>query len=209
MVDLWWETRNYFEAGGWIMIPLVVVSIWLWTLIVVKLYDLALVRSETKILKKMDVQQVSDTHYLSRERLSGWPGKIFDRFTAWRMNRPDTDRRLLSGLLIGQTSRLDRHVDTILVLATVSPLIGLLGTVSGMITTFDVISDFGTGNAKGLAGGISEALITTQGGLMAALPGLFMGNFIRRRVERAKHEMERFCLMLLNTPPGSAGMRKG
>jgi hypothetical protein len=56
------------------------------------------------------------------------------------------------------------------VLAAVAPLLGLLGTVTGMIATFDVLAVFGTGNAKAMAGGISEALITTQTGLLVALP---------------------------------------
>ncbi len=92
-------------------------------------------------------------------------------------------------------------MDTILVLASLAPLMGLLGTVSGMLTTFDVIALFGTGNARALAAGVSEALITTQSGLVVALPGLFMGNFIRRRVDRLKGRLERYCFSLIEIPP--------
>ena len=72
-----------------------------------------------------------------------------------------------------------------------------------MITTFEVISRFGTGNAKALAGGISEALITTQLGLMVALPGLFLGNLIRRRVEKIKARIRGYCLSLVRTGEGN------
>jgi biopolymer transport protein ExbB len=61
--------------------------------------------------------------------------------------------------------------------------LGLLGTVTGMIATFDVLSVFGTGNAKAMAGGISEALITTQTGLLVAIPGLYMKGFLDRRAD--------------------------
>ena len=84
---------------------------------------------------------------------------------------------------------LDRHLAVIGVLATVAPLLGLLGTVLGMIATFDIIAIFGTGNAKAMAGGISQALITTQTGLLVAIPGLYMRSFLARRAENLKHRI--------------------
>ena len=78
------------------------------------------------------------------------------------------------------------------------PLLGLLGTVTGMITTFDVISEFGTGNARALASGISEALVTTQSGLVVAVPGLLIGGFLFQRAQKIKGRMELFCIGLQN-----------
>ncbi|WP_300675074.1 MotA/TolQ/ExbB proton channel family protein, partial [Desulfoluna sp.] len=72
----------------------------------------------------------------------------------------------------------------------VAPLLGLLGTVSGMITTFDVIALFGTGNARAMAGGISESLITTQSGLSVAIPGMFMGVLLTRRSRRLAAKLD-------------------
>jgi len=86
-------------------------------------------------------------------------------------------------------SSLDRHLGLIGVLAALAPLLGLLGTVTGMIATFDIISIFGTGNARAMAGGISEALITTQTGLVVAIPGLYMSNFLNRRSENLKQRI--------------------
>jgi len=68
-----------------------------------------------------------------------------------------------------------------------------------MISTFAVISQFGTGNAKALASGISEALITTQTGLIVAVPGLFLANYLSRKSEKKKERMKRFCLGLLRS----------
>ena len=70
-----------------------------------------------------------------------------------------------------------------------APLLGLLGTVTGMMSTFEVMSLFGTGNAKGMAGGISEALITTQTGLIVAIPGLYMKNFLERRAQALQRQL--------------------
>jgi biopolymer transport protein ExbB len=64
------------------------------------------------------------------------------------------------------------------------PMLGLLGTVDGMIQTFDVLTVFGTGNARGMAGGISIALITTMGGLLAALSGMYFSTQLEQRVAR-------------------------
>jgi biopolymer transport protein ExbB len=64
------------------------------------------------------------------------------------------------------------------------PMLGLLGTVDGMIQTFDVMTVFGTGNARGMAGGISVALITTMGGLLTALSGLYFTTHLEERVSR-------------------------
>ena len=94
------------------------------------------------------------------------------------------------------TSSLNRHLWLIAVLAALAPLMGLLGTVTGMIATFDVISIFGTGNAKAMAGGISEALITTQTGLLVAIPGLYMSGFLSRRAESLKQRISAVGIFL-------------
>ena len=84
---------------------------------------------------------------------------------------------------------IDKHIPIIKTLALIAPLLGLLGTVTGMIKTFGVISMFGTGNVRLMTKGISEALITTQTGLIVAIPGLYMSRFLERRSERIKHDL--------------------
>jgi biopolymer transport protein ExbB len=84
----------------------------------------------------------------------------------------------------------------IAVLAGVAPLLGLLGTVLGMIQTFEVIAIFGTSNAKAMAGGISVALVTTQSGLVVAIPGLFVSGFLTRRSRRLESALDEFSLAL-------------
>jgi biopolymer transport protein ExbB len=107
------------------------------------------------------------------------------------------DRITIESLRLRQGTHLDSYTKMIIILASVAPLLGLLGTVGGMISTFAVISQFGTGNAKALASGISEALITTQTGLIVAVPGLFLANYLDRRVQQNKERMKRFCIGLL------------
>jgi biopolymer transport protein ExbB len=92
--------------------------------------------------------------------------------------------------LLVETGRLGRGLTMIAVLAGVAPLLGLLGTVTGMIDMFSVIAAQGGGNAKGLSGGISEALICTQAGMMAAIPLLLAHAWLSRLAERRSHLLE-------------------
>ena len=91
------------------------------------------------------------------------------------------DRFLIDETVLRLNRRLTDYLALIGVLAAIAPLLGLLGTVIGMIATFDVLAVFGAGNAKAMAGGISEALITTQTGLLVSIPGLYMKGFLDRR----------------------------
>ncbi|KKN13532.1 hypothetical protein LCGC14_1005510, partial [marine sediment metagenome] len=79
---------------------------------------------------------------------------------------------------------LQRYMMIIRTLTVALPMLGLLGTVDGMIQTFDVMTVFGTGNARGMAGGISIALITTMGGLLTALSGLYFSTQLSQRTTR-------------------------
>ncbi len=96
----------------------------------------------------------------------------------------------VSDALLQQSVRLDRFSGLILVIAAVAPLLGLLGTVTGMISTFDVITQFGTGDPKLLATGISIALITTQVGLIVAIPTLLLGNVLNGWSSSLKNDLE-------------------
>ena len=91
-----------------------------------------------------------------------------------------------------------RFGSAILVIASVSPLLGLLGTVTGMISTFDVITEFGTGDPKLLSGGISIALVTTKLGLIIAIPALLVGSLLSAWARNIKRDMEHAALRVTN-----------
>lgn len=95
-------------------------------------------------------------------------------------------------------SRLTRFLRSLQAIASISPLLGLLGTVIGMIKTFIVIGQQGVGNAQALAGGISEALITTAAGLSVAIPTVVFYYIIRFRSERVTLELEKSASEIIN-----------
>jgi len=96
----------------------------------------------------------------------------------------------MESALLAEAPHLERSLSLLGALAGVAPLLGLLGTVSGMIATFDTISAVGTGNPRLLSGGISEALITTQWGLMVAIPLLLAHAGLARWVQRREAMLE-------------------
>jgi biopolymer transport protein ExbB len=114
----------------------------------------------------------------------------------------DRDREHIEDIvaesILHESSRLDKFGSVILVIAAVSPLLGLLGTVTGMIATFDIITEFGTGDPKLLSGGISIALVTTELGLIVAIPILMIGNLLSGWAEKVKDSMEHSALHLIN-----------
>lgn len=92
---------------------------------------------------------------------------------------------------------LEKHVGILATIANLTPLLGLLGTVSGMIKTFNVISVQGVGNPTALAGGIAEALITTATGLSVAIPTLVCHRILRDKAESLIFEMEENSLEII------------
>ena len=102
---------------------------------------------------------------------------------------------------------MERYLNTLGTVASITPLLGLLGTVIGMIQVFTAIRLEGTGNAAVLAGGISEALITTATGLTVAIPSLFFYRFFQRRVDELVVTMEQEAVKLvevLNSERGAS-----
>lgn len=93
---------------------------------------------------------------------------------------------------------LERYLNALGSIAVVTPLIGLLGTVIGMISVFTEITTTGVGNPTQLAGGISQALVTTAGGLIVGIPSLLFHRYFRRRVEGLVVGMEKESLKLID-----------
>lgn len=91
---------------------------------------------------------------------------------------------------------LERFLNTLGTIASVTPLLGLLGTVTGIIKAFNAITEGGMGDPRMLSGGISEALITTAAGLLVAIPALIAYRYLRGRVESIVIDMEKNAIQL-------------
>ena len=190
-LDLLDKTFEHLETGGFVMYPLLIISIIMFFLIVKKFMEI-------HDFTKGDRPISECLHSIGNPGFNAapWQNEIIREFFSKRTFVDDLDKNILEVLRLRQVRFLMGSIKSIAVLSGVAPLLGLLGTVTGMITTFMVIATSGTGDAKALASGISEALITTQTGLVVAVPGLFLANFLRRRSNNLEDRIQRFCLGL-------------
>jgi biopolymer transport protein ExbB len=108
---------------------------------------------------------------------------------SFKSKNKETQLQLLNEKILEIKPKINKNLMTISVLTAIAPLLGLLGTVFGIVTTFDIIAAIGTANARSLASGISEALITTKTGLIIAIPGYFCSNRLNKTAERIMNEL--------------------
>lgn len=125
-------------------------------------------------------------------------GLVMGRLVSVSENSADLVEETLYEQLMAVQSKASSLLPVIAITAATSPLLGLLGTVSGMIATFNLITLFGSGDPKPLAGGISEALITTLFGLVVAIPALILHAFLSRRAQGIVQTTERIGLSFVN-----------
>ncbi len=188
LLDHLYRVEDYLRAGGVVIVPLIVVSVLMWALIINRAFFFRRL-NRRDLSRKVAAEHVKGDRLPDPAKYKGAVTLLVTEFLGRRAGESSVDKYILDETVISLVSSLDKHLSAIGVLAAISPLLGLLGTVTGMIATFDIISVFGTGNARAMAGGISEALITTQTGLLVAIPGLYMSNFLSRRAENLKHRI--------------------
>ena len=114
------------------------------------------------------------------------------------INNPISQERddLLVAYLMEYKHKIDRYLGVITTSAAIAPLLGLLGTVSGMISTFMMMTIFGTGDAATVSGGISEALITTELGLIVAIPSLIISALLSRMTKNYNLKLETHAIKI-------------
>jgi biopolymer transport protein ExbB len=186
-------TAAYLRQGGWVMGPLIVVSVVMWMLIlerwrVLRRYG----RGDLDIPRVLAVARGEEPAPVG----GGVRAALVRGFVELRSGRDRLDREILAQVRERLDRDLEQRHEVIAVLAAIAPLLGLLGTVLGMIETFQVIAVFGTGDARALAGGISVALVTTQTGLLIAIPGLILSGRLGDRAAQLRLRLEETAQML-------------
>jgi biopolymer transport protein ExbB len=187
MLPLLDNLAAYIRSGGMVMVPILAVSLVMWVLIFNRVWFM-----RTLYVKNVSRSRAGELVRLNQQpedRYKGANSLLVRQFLARRTRDRDLDGYILDETVMGLCASLDRYLAAIRVLSAVAPLLGLLGTVVGMMHTFEVITVFGTGNARAMAAGISVALITTQTGLMVAIPGLYMAGWLTRRSRNLKNRI--------------------
>ncbi len=150
-----------------------------------------------QVIEKIKNNEVDEAqHLLVTENNS--VSRVLNKTLSYLRTEPQKVDDAIIEAILKESKIIDRFGVVILVVASVAPLMGLLGTVTGMISTFDIITLYGTGNPKLLSGGISEALVTTMFGLIVAIPALLIGQFLSSKTESIKADMEKWALATCN-----------
>jgi len=189
------------QAGGWLMIPILLCSVVAAGISVERLWTL---RAEQVAPRDLLAQvwiwirnNQMDSSRLREVKTSSPLGQILAAgITSHRRGR-DVMKESIEEVANQVVHELERYLNTLGTVAAITPLLGLLGTVIGMIKVFTAIQLEGTGNAAVLAGGISEALITTAAGLTVAIPSLFFHRYFQRKVDELVIYMEQEALKLV------------
>ena len=189
------------KAGGIMMGPIILASIVtaaiflerLWTLQTKRVLPAELTE---KVWRWVEQGQIQDKHIAALQQNSPL-GKILAAGLANRNRERGVIREAIEDTGRHVVHELDRFIGTVGTIASLSPLMGLLGTVFGMIRTFNAITTAGIGNPASLAGGIAEALITTAAGLTVAIPALLAYKYLRGRVQTLVVQMEKEAIKLV------------
>jgi biopolymer transport protein ExbB len=193
-------------AGGWLMLPIIVCSVVALAIIVERLWSLQMRR----VLPKHLVAQVwrwEKIHQLNDENLrdlqaSSPLGSILAAGILNRYHSRDIMKESIEDTGRHIVHELERYLNTLGTIAAITPLLGLLGTVIGMIKVFATITTQGVGNPGALAGGISEALLTTAAGMSVAIPTLMFFRYFRGRVRMLVLRMEQEAMTMVEIMHG-------
>ena len=196
------KIRAYFEKGGVVMYPLLALPIWALLIILFKFLQLGLWHrvsrwTSNRVIKHLEDDDLEGAKKIVQKKW-GAMARVARTCLEHTERGRDAAERAVKEVLLREVPGLNRHLSTLAVIAGAAPLLGLLGTVTGMISLFEVITTYGTGDPKIMASGISEALITTQTGLVVAIPILLVHNMLRNRKNRLQEEMERNAVAILN-----------
>lgn len=157
--------RGFIELGGNVLWAIMLVLLVMWTLIIERYWY---------IFRNLPAQR--------REVIEQWHERQDHR--SWHAHR--IKEEMISRVRL----KLRQNVRTIQTLVAICPLLGLLGTVTGMVAVFDVMAFFGTGNARAMAAGVSKATIPTMAGMVAALSGVYFSSHLDRKADIEAERLE-------------------
>ena len=200
-------------AGGWLMAPIILCSILAFTIVIERLLTLR----ERKISPPNLAEQIIKLHRRNRitpeaiDKL--YRNSPLGRILASGLRNMRGPRDVMKESIEEEgrqvVQELERFLNTLGTIASITPLLGLLGTVIGMIKVFAVITSLGVGDPKILADGISEALLTTAAGLSVAIPALMFYRYLRGRVDELLLKMEAQAVYLVEVIHGERPEQRG
>jgi len=192
---------EHLEKGGLWAIPIILFACFALTIALLKAAQL-LRLSKIKMHSQMQLQQLFKAE--NSNEFAGMQQQLFNLTLQSEKGQVRDDQ--LFNQLIHDKHKLDNFIGAIAVTAAVAPLLGLLGTVSGMIETFKMMTLFGSGDPEVVSGGIAQALITTELGLVVAIPALVLNALLSRKAKAYYSQLEGFALQLSQLEKGETNV---
>lgn len=200
-------------AGGWLMVPILLCSI---AVIAIAVERYITLRPNRIVPPKLLGQVWHDLKHnqLTREKITELKrasplGYVLAAGLANASHGREVMKDSIEEAASQVIHKLERYLNVLDTIASIAPLLGLLGTVFGMIQVFNAIMLQGSGNAGVLAGGISQALITTAAGLIVAIPAMIFHRYFERRVDSLVVTMEDQAIRLVDAVHGERSIQSG
>ena len=200
---------HYLEVGGSILWVLVLISIGAFAVVLERLVFFS--KNEKgvgKTFKDDIINLISEKKFLEDENLcdtkKSCVSSAIKRFIqkVKNLNKESTEVQyyeyILKEIVITETAPFESKLNCLSSIINISPMLGLLGTVTGMIKAFTNISKFGSGDATIVADGIAEALLTTAAGLIIAIPVIVFHSYLNRRLEKMENEIDDIATSIIN-----------
>jgi biopolymer transport protein ExbB len=196
---------EHIKKGGIVMVPILMLASAALLVALAKWFQLSRVRRPPDRKVKAILDALKRRDYDAAEKkikeIGGPTGEMLEAGIENVHEPKELTEEVMFEKMLDTRLRLQSFLSFIAVSAAAAPLLGLLGTVTGIINTFKLITVFGTGDAKTLSSGISEALITTEFGLIVAIPSLLLHAYLSRKSRRMVDSMEKTAVSFLNRIP--------
>jgi biopolymer transport protein ExbB len=194
----------FLRSGGIMMIPLLLLLFWAVVIVIERLNVYRKRNINASVLMKSIESQFSSGNLDKTNQIIQSSDSSLGRIlkSVLESAKHNTNRTMaekaLEQAILEEVPGLEKRLSTLAVIGGAAPLLGLLGTVTGMIALFEVITVYGTNDPKLLAGGISEALITTQTGLVIAVPIMLLHNYLSNRLRKITGDLQTYSLKVMN-----------
>ena len=188
--SLFEAAMNILFRGGWVLAPIFLLGWFGWFLMLERYGYYFMLRGKSVSVFWKNLEKWGEDYAFQKLRVrpNGYFLALAEDVRKYRGLGPVAVRNAMKATRHGISLNLSRSLKTISTCAALAPMMGLLGTVSGMVHTFETIKQFGFGNPVLLADGISEALLTTQAGLLVAFPLMLAYNYLAGCVEKVEDE---------------------
>ena len=193
---------EHMKKGGPVMLPIVGLGLAAVLIALMKWLQLSSIKLASPADLQLILSQIRTDNAPKAlkhiDTMKGYVGDVLKSAVENRHEKKEYLEEIMYEKMLSAKPALERWIPLIALTAATAPLLGLLGTVTGMINTFNMITVFGTGDPRMLSGGISEALITTKFGLVVAVPALICHAFVTRKVKGVLGSMEQISVGFIN-----------